>query len=326
MSLRPGHQRVIATVVVLLAIGVCATKLHAAVTGHDSAPPNLQTLTSGSMSVSNSADGSAIFAASNMAPGVTDQGEVSIGNTGAAPGTLVLSSFDRSDSPGTYGGVLSERLDVRIEDVSSGANSVVYADKLASMPEQQLGTLAPGKSRTYRFTVSMPDGGAPTAPWTGDNLYQRATASLSYEWTLTETEPVVPTPEPDPGRAPTPPASQPQRNQPCITMLNGNSRGNTLVGTLGGDMISGGRGSDIIVAESGDDCASGNSGADTINGDGGNDRLWGGAGPDRIYGGAGSDTIFTRDHSRDLVNCGSGVDVAFVDHLDSTRNCETVRR
>jgi hypothetical protein len=325
MSRRPRHQHLIATVVVLLAIGVCVTKLYAAVTGHDSAPPHLQTLTSGSMSVSDSASGSAIFAASNMAPGVTDQGEVSIGNTGTAPGTLALSSFDRSDSPGTYGGVLSERLDVRIEDVSSGGNSLVYADKLASMPEVQLGTLAPGKSRTYRFTVSMPDGGAPTAPWTGDNIYQRASTSLSYEWTLTETEPVVPTPDRDPGPAPTPPASRPQRDQSCITMLNGNSRGNTLVGTLGGDMISGRGGSDIIVAKSGDDCASGNSGADTINGDGGNDGLWGGAGPDRIYGGSGSDVIFARDHSRDLVNCGSGGDIAYVDHLDSTRNCETVR-
>ena len=53
-------------------------------------------------------------------------------------------------SAGGFGGKLSDRLLLRLEDVSSGLPEQVYSGGLAAMPELQLGTLAPGEARTYR--------------------------------------------------------------------------------------------------------------------------------------------------------------------------------
>jgi spore coat-associated protein N len=187
---RPPDRRVITTGIVLVATVICAAQLHAAITrGTYSNAPRLQISASGSMSISNSEAGAAIFTSSNMAPGGTDQGHVTIGNTGAAPGSLTLAASELSDTPGAYGGALSERLNLEIVDATTGVGDHVYAGPFGSMPEQQLGSLDSGEARTYRFTVSMPDGGPPPSSYAGDNLYQRATASLSYGWILTETGP-----------------------------------------------------------------------------------------------------------------------------------------
>ena len=314
MSGRPNHQRWLVTAILLTAVLFGATRLYAAVMGPDPSGARIQTLASGSMSVWNSKDGAAIFNLSNMAPGVTDQGEVTIGNTGASPGSLSLSSHDLVDSPGMYGGTLSQRLDLRIVDVSSGGGTTVYANKLESMPEQSLGILPAGESRTYRFLVTMSNGGSPPSQYTGDNVYQRATTSLGYEWNLTELD--------------APPDRGTPQGPACRTRLVGNSRDNTLTGTPGADSISGRGGADTIVAGPGDDCAYGSSGPDMVAGNDGNDYLRGGGGPDRIYGGPGSDAINSRDRNRgpDVVDCGGGVDTAFVDRWDSTANCETVHK
>ena len=90
----------------------------------------------------------------------------------------------------------SERLTLRIIELPA---KEVYGGGIGSMPEQHLGTLAGGESRTYRFTVAMDDGGPPSSPYTDDNVYQAATASLGYRWTLTEVEDAPP---PPPGPAP----------------------------------------------------------------------------------------------------------------------------
>ena len=54
--------------------------------------------------------------------------------------------------------------------------------------------------------------------------------------------------------------------------------------------------------------------------------LTGGDGVDRHLGGAGSDVIISRSNTRDVVDCGSGRDTAFVDRRDSVKNCETIKR
>lgn len=317
MSGRPSHQRWLVTAILLTAVLFGATRLYAAVTGPGPRGTRIQTLASGSMSVWNSKDGAAIFNLSNIAPGVTDQGEVTIGNTGDSPGSLTVSSLDLSDSPGMYGGSLSQELDLRIVDMTSGAGAAVYAGPLASMPEKPLGVLLAGESRTYRFLVRMNNGGSPATQYTGDNVYQRATTTLGYRWTLTQSETPV---EPGPPATPEGPV--------CPNRLIGNSRDNILNGTPGPDSISGRGGSDVIAAGLGDDCAYGSSGPDKVAGNAGNDYLRGGGGHDWIYGGPGSDVINSRDRnrSRDTVNCGDGVDTAFVDRWDSTENCEIVHR
>ena len=47
---------------------------------------------------------------------------------------------------------------------------------------------------------------------------------------------------------------------------------------------------------------------DELHGDTGNDQLFPGTGRDRVWGGAGNDTISARDGSRDVIDCGAGLD------------------
>jgi len=62
----------------------------------------------------------------------------------------------------------------------------------------------------------------------------------------------------------------------------------------------------------------------TLNGDGGNDRITGTNAEDVLAGGKGSDVINSVDRSADRVECGSGIDFAFVDRRDTVRGCELV--
>jgi hypothetical protein len=71
----------------------------------------------------------------------------------------------------------------------------------------------------------------------------------------------------------------------------------------------------------------GTSNDDLICGRRGRDRIEPSWGKDRVHAGAGNDVIFARDTSRDVVSCGPGKDVVYVDHRDKVgRDCERVIR
>jgi spore coat-associated protein N len=190
--------RLIATAALIGAL-VAAASVFATVTQRGG-PARLRTqaFETGALSQSNSDDGSAIFTASNLGPGHSTEGTLTIANSGTVPGALALSMSNLTDSPGTNGGALSTVLDLQITDVSSGAGSDIYAGNLAGMPEQQLATLLPGDSRTYRFTATLPDHGTASTDWTDDNLYQRATTTVDYDWTFTQAGDAAPMPVPGP--------------------------------------------------------------------------------------------------------------------------------
>jgi len=330
---------------------VCAATLYAAGSlRHGSSSPSLTEVSaSGAVSISDSKAGGTILNLPNFAPGRTGVGEVTIANTGSAAGDLTLSSFDRSDSPGFYGGALSGQLELALTELAGASTRTVYAGQLWEMPELDIGILAAGGSRTYRFAVTMRDEGAPVTPFVGDNLYQRASTSLGYQWTLSEVEagppseppPSVPPPSessPPSGSSPSSPASSepPPTSVPPVpgdNLLVGTSRPDRLVGTPGddvirglgaGDAIFGGDGEDRLFGGAGPDSIRGGAGPDLLSGGAGNDRLWGDGGRDRILGGAGSDAIFARDGESDIVACGPGTDVAYVDATDKTTGCERV--
>jgi spore coat-associated protein N len=241
MPQRPLSRRLLATAGVLLAVFAGAAALYAsAAVRQGPTSPGVRAFASGAMSVSNSKNGIAIFDISGIGPGMRGEGEVTIGNTGSAPGTLALASLDRSDAPGLYGGALSGRLELRVADVTGGLDLEDYAGDLVSMPELRMGTLAAGESRTYRFSVSMRDGGAPSSPYVDDNLYQRASTSLSYDWALTEAEAEGPeppqgVPTPPVPTAPDLPTQTPTTPSPPVApnsgSLVGDAHPNSLVGT-----------------------------------------------------------------------------------------------
>jgi Ca2+-binding RTX toxin-like protein len=330
MRSRSGRQGMTIAVAAWGVLLVATATLYAA-TGWQpvSEAPQVQAATTGSMALANSKGEGAIFKLDDLAPGSSGAGEVTISNSGTAPGALSLASTGLSDDPGRYGGLLSQRLVLRLEDLSSGTPEQIYSGGLASMSELQLGTLAAGDSRTYRFTVTMLDGGAPASQFLDDNVYQRANTGIGYEWTLTEVEGGEPEPEPEselpvppqpapPGAAPSPPASSP-------APPSGTPRADVLIGGSEDDVIFGRGGADRIFGNGGRDRLFGGPGNDRINGGPGADRLHGGAGSDRLNGGTGPDLILARGGGADVVDCGGGNDVARVDASDRVRRCERVR-
>jgi hypothetical protein len=108
--------------------------------------------------------------------------------------------------------------------------------------------------------------------------------------------------------------------------LSGAPGNDNISGGRGNDILSGGRGNDILSGGPGNDILSGGRGNDVISGGRGNDVISGGPGKDILSGGPGNDTIHARDGHRDVVDCGPGRDVAFVDTVDLVRGCERVVR
>jgi spore coat-associated protein N len=172
----------------LLLAGLLACGALAAMVGGDP-PPAARgeaaaasaSYSEGSLTLSNSRDGSAILSASGMAPGNVTSGTVTIANTGTLAGEFALADAGLTETPGSGGGLLSSRLQLLVEDSTAG--TPVYSGPLADLGSRALGRFGPGASRTYRFTVSFPDGGSPAA----DNALQNAALSVRYDWSASST-------------------------------------------------------------------------------------------------------------------------------------------
>jgi len=102
-------------------------------------------------------------------------------------------------------------------------------------------------------------------------------------------------------------------------MLNGGSYNDTVTGYDGADTIHGNGGGDTIHGNDGDDTIYGDAGADTLFGDAGNDTLYGGDGDDALYSGIGTNTLsggaggnyLNGDSGNDTYVYGGGDDVIY---------------
>jgi hypothetical protein len=340
----PHRVRIAALAAAIVALAATAT-LAATRDRDPAAAPRVQALAAGALSMSNSRDGQAIFSASDLAPGGSATGSVTIRNTGTVAGSLVLSP-GTAEATGARGQALLGALRLQIADVTSDAPTAVYGGGLAELTELALSTLAPGDARTYSFSATLPDGG-PSPQDAGDNLLQDASMRVAYDWTLTQTdepptsEPPVVTPPPGPPNvagssdlATSPPAA-PRPPRACIIRRDGNAHPNLLTGSGKGDLIYGKGGADRIYGRGGRDCLwggtgndrlFGGSGADNLHGSTGGDYLRGNGGRDRLVGGFGNDVISARDGENDSIDCGPGHDRALVDRGDRVRRCERVLR
>jgi Ca2+-binding RTX toxin-like protein len=179
-----------------------------------------------------------------MAPGDAARGSVRIGDTGSGPGLLWLSP--RNLTQAGDGAALARALRLRVMDVTSGSDAVVYQGSLAAFSPRKLIVLGPGDARTYRFVATLPDGGVPSAPGAGDNTLQGASAKVDFRWAL------------DGGRT-----------RRCGAGLTGDATANRLVGGSGSDRLVGGGGGDTLIGLAGRDCIKGGPGADLIRADDG---------------------------------------------------------
>ncbi len=129
--------------------------------------------------------------------------------------------------------------------------------------------------------------------------------------------------------------------------LYGESGTENITGGEGNDTVDGGRARDLLAGNNGDDHVRGDSGDDDVTGGFGTDRVDGGSGEDRVEGGdgpdeaiggpgpdvieagPGDDLVRAADDSRDLVDCGGGVDTVLVEadfpQRDVLVDCETVQ-
>jgi spore coat-associated protein N len=169
-----------ALLVALLAVGAVVGS-GASFTSKSANPSN--TFSAGNLAQSNSKEGAAVLTTAAMVPGSSANGTVVIKNTGDVAGTFSLSKTGLTDTPGANGGQLSGVLDLKVEDVTNGASPVtVYSGKVGAMGAQTLGKFTAGEARTYKFTVTFPDGGTPASATTGDNAYKGSSMSVGYQW------------------------------------------------------------------------------------------------------------------------------------------------
>jgi hypothetical protein len=140
----------------------------------------------GSVQVVNSKNGTALLSG-QLGPGDSLSGVVTIGNVGWAPGDFVLGTTGLVDTPGPGGGALSSHLQLEVDDVTVPTSPVaVYVGPLAGLSSAALGTFGVNELRTYRLTVSFPDGGS------SDSQAMASSLKVTFVWMARETTPTGP--------------------------------------------------------------------------------------------------------------------------------------
>lgn len=128
----------------------------------------------GVISITSTRSGSAVLSVTGLAPGKSVYDSVTVTNSGDLPYTLSLKSSSLVDTPASP--ALSAKVGLKIENTTAG--TTVFDGKLGDFATADLGSMAVGASRTYKFTVSLADGGLGA-----ENSYQGARSTLDLTWT-----------------------------------------------------------------------------------------------------------------------------------------------
>lgn len=133
-------------------------------------------VTAGTLSHTNSKDNAALLTVSKIKPGESKSGTVQLTNTGDIDGVFSVARTMVSDSTGPAS-PFAAHLNLKIEDNVTGT---VYYDNLLSAMSSTVGagTITPGSSRTYKFTVTFNDGG----PNGADNAFKGASVEANFNW------------------------------------------------------------------------------------------------------------------------------------------------
>lgn len=184
-------MRPVTTVVVSLAMALGAIGLAVAAPGAGGELARAEVhAASGAVTMSNPKAGQALFSASGIRPGDSVAGEVTIGNDGDHPGRFAVRVIDVVDSGA---GKLSERVELTLFDDDDELHAATPAD----FGELDLGVIAPGQSRDYRFVATLPG--------SAGNSFQGSGLSLGFEW---QASPVAGAATPTPA-SPTTPVREP---------------------------------------------------------------------------------------------------------------------
>jgi hypothetical protein len=159
-------RRLLVPLATLVAAGAIAVGSGATFTSHSG--NTISAVTAGTLSQSNSKDGGAIFALTDLKPGDTVNGSLTLTNTGSLPGRFSLTETASSNS---FSGSL---LTLVITDLTTDAT--VYDGTFGGLSDEPnaLGTFGPGDAHQFRFTVHLAQ--------EATNLEQGKSASASYAW------------------------------------------------------------------------------------------------------------------------------------------------
>jgi len=150
----------------------------------------------------------AILTASGLRPGQSVSGNVALANVGESSGRLTLLRTGMVDTPGRFGGRLSDALLLRVEELGGGS----WTGPLAGQDMLDLGVMEPGEGRSYRLTLTLPD----TGPNGRNNAVQGSSVTIDWAWatesiggpppaqTASPTPPPAPSATPGPGATATP--------------------------------------------------------------------------------------------------------------------------
>ena len=126
---------------------------------------------------------STILEVTNIGPGDSRSATVTITSGHGEPASFGLVGDRLRQQLGRGGGKLSDRLELRLEEMTDQHSpTTLYAGSVETMSRQALGRYAPGESRTYRFTVTFTDGRAALGADLEDNAYMGASLSLRFHW------------------------------------------------------------------------------------------------------------------------------------------------
>jgi hypothetical protein len=182
MNAKPiTRNRILVTVASVLTAGALAVGSGASFTAQTLNPANAAA--AGTLQQTNSLAGASIYNLSNMKPGDTVQGYVTIKNSGTLAANLKL-----TESAVTNGFEVG-KLKITVTDVTVPATPVVVASEreYGTVGTINLGALwAAGETRTYLFKVTLDA--------TATDASQGKSAGATYTWDSTQdTTPVVTT-------------------------------------------------------------------------------------------------------------------------------------
>ena len=150
----------------------------------------------GAVTLSAAGTGHAILTASGLRPGQSVAGNIALANVGESRGRLTLRRTGMVDTPGRFGGRLSDALLLRVEELGGGS----WTGPLAGPDALDLGIMEPGEGRSYKLTLTLPD----TGPRGRDNGVQGSSVTIDWAWTTESVGPPVGSPPPRPRPRPRP--------------------------------------------------------------------------------------------------------------------------
>ena len=159
----------------------------------------------GAVTLSAAGTGHAILTASGLRPGQSVAGTIALANVGESRGRLTLRRTGMVDTPGRFGGRLSDALLLRVEELGGGS----WTGPLAGPDALDLGLMEPGEGRSYKLTLTLPD----TGPHGRDNGVQGSSVTIDWAWTTESVGPPAPPPRPR-RRPPTPDLGLPPLRPP----------------------------------------------------------------------------------------------------------------